>query len=92
MSASQYSSHAVIPVVLPLLMAGIIVVTRTRDYYHNFSDVIAGSLIGMLSSVIVYFAKFESLTSPRSGEVRVPESSTDEAEGEELEDVHVEIN
>lgn len=59
-----------LPVVIPLFLAGIVVVTRTRDYYHNFSDVVAGSLIGMFSSIICYAAKFESIFSKKSGEIR----------------------
>ena len=59
-----------IPVVVPLFLAGIVVITRTRDYYHNFSDVVAGSLIGIFSSILCYAAKFESLFSDKSGEIR----------------------
>ncbi|EKE42072.1 hypothetical protein ENUP19_0071G0040 [Entamoeba nuttalli] len=59
-----------IPVIIPMFLAGIIVLTRTRDYYHNFSDVLAGSIIGILSACIGYFSKFESLFSPKAGEIR----------------------
>ncbi|KAL7712557.1 Phosphatidic acid phosphatase type 2 domain containing protein [Entamoeba marina] len=59
-----------IPVIVPLILAGIICISRTRDYYHNFSDILGGSLIGMASSMMVYFSKFESLTSLKSGEIR----------------------
>jgi membrane-associated phospholipid phosphatase len=35
---------------LPLLIcfggAGFVALTRTRDYYHNFDDIIAGAIIG----------------------------------------------
>ena len=59
-----------IPVIIPFFLAGIVVLTRTRDYYHNFSDVVAGSLIGMFSSILCYVAKFESLFSDKAGEIK----------------------
>ena len=34
--------------------AGLIAVTRTRDYWHNYDDVLAGSLIGLGIAVFIY--------------------------------------
>ncbi|ELP87979.1 phosphatidic acid phosphatase type 2 domain containing protein 1B, putative [Entamoeba invadens IP1] len=76
-----------IPVIVPFILAGIIVISRTRDYYHNFSDIIAGSIIGLFSAIIGYFAKFASLTSAKSGDIKGPKYDDDQKDGDvELKD------
>jgi len=47
----------------PLIVAFFIAVSRTVDYHHNFSDIIAGSLIGTGFSFFGYFSYFPSLFS-----------------------------
>jgi membrane-associated phospholipid phosphatase len=39
---------------LPLLLAYFIAMSRTRDYHHNFVDILAGSLLGLSSSLSVF--------------------------------------
>jgi len=46
---------------LPLTVAFFIAVSRTVDYHHNFSDILAGSLIGTGFSFFSYFMYFPSL-------------------------------
>jgi len=46
---------------LPTLGAFLIAVTRTRDYMHNFSDINAGAIIGILCSTVAYFTVYPSL-------------------------------
>ena len=59
-----------IPVVVPLMLALSIIITRVRDYYHNVSDVIGGSVIGIISTCLIYFCKFHTLTGPKSGDMK----------------------
>ncbi|EMS11648.1 lipid phosphate phosphatase [Entamoeba histolytica HM-3:IMSS] len=54
---------------LPLVMAGIVAVTRTRDYFHNFDDILAGSIIGSIISLLSYITKFKSLWGQNAGEI-----------------------
>jgi len=46
---------------LPLIIAFLIAISRTRDYHHNFSDIVAGSFIGVLSAIYAYFLQYPSL-------------------------------
>ncbi|KAL7719832.1 lipid phosphate phosphatase [Entamoeba marina] len=57
--------------VVPIFCGGYVAITRTRDYYNNFDDVIAGLVIGFFSSCSVYFIRFQSLFSNKSGNIRV---------------------
>jgi len=47
----------------PLLICFFIAVSRTVDYHHNFSDILAGSLIGTGFSIFAYFLYYPSLFS-----------------------------
>eukprot|EP00475_Leptophrys_vorax_P037335 TRINITY_DN641_c0_g1_i1.p1 TRINITY_DN641_c0_g1~~TRINITY_DN641_c0_g1_i1.p1 ORF type:complete len:327 (-),score=74.46 TRINITY_DN641_c0_g1_i1:70-1050(-) len=49
--------------VLPLVLAALVAVSRTRDYKHNFSDVLAGSVLGAACAVVSYFCYFNALWS-----------------------------
>ena len=53
-------------VCLPILAASLIAVSRTRDYHHNYSDIVAGSALGVFSACIVYFSYFNPLTAENS--------------------------
>jgi len=48
----------------PTLGAFLVGITRTRDYFHNFSDINAGAIIGILSATLAYFTVFPALTDP----------------------------
>jgi len=48
---------------VPLLLAGFIAVSRTMDYHHDFSDILAGSLLGAFVAIWSYFLFFHVLTS-----------------------------
>jgi len=44
-----------VPIIILFLFPSIfIALTRTRDYYHNYSDIIGGGIIGLLISLLVY--------------------------------------
>jgi len=49
---------------LPQSLAIFIACSRTRDYHHNFSDILAGSLLGAAVAVMVYFCYYPSLFHP----------------------------
>lgn len=53
-------------VLLPLFMSGYIAVSRTRDYHHNFDDVIAGGIIGSVMAFLGYFMNYPSFFDERS--------------------------
>lgn len=62
----------------PTFCAFFIAITRTRDYYHNFSDIIAGSDLGIISALIGYFCVFPSLLSKKAGVPKTRKSSPSE--------------
>jgi len=47
----------------PLVVAGFIAVSRTMDYHHNFSDVLAGSVLGAGIACWAYLLFYPPLTS-----------------------------
>jgi diacylglycerol diphosphate phosphatase/phosphatidate phosphatase len=49
----------------------IVAVSRTIDYHHNFSDILAGSLIGAVISYICYFLYFPDLSDPASDQPKI---------------------
>lgn len=42
----------------PLIFAFLCAVSRTRDYWHNFDDIIAGALIGSSSALLCFYNTF----------------------------------
>jgi len=53
---------------IPIYLAIWIAITRIHDFKHNYSDIIAGSMIGILSATLCYFLNFKSVFSKHSGE------------------------
>mmetsp|Transcript_45464 Transcript_45464/g.113981 ORF Transcript_45464/g.113981 Transcript_45464/m.113981 type:complete len:274 (-) Transcript_45464:60-881(-) len=48
-----------IPLVIsPILIAYWIAISRTRDYYHRFEDIVAGMGIGVFAAVYTFFSQF----------------------------------
>lgn len=54
----------------PFFVAAFISVSRTMDYHHNFSDILAGAVIGVLSGFLGYFLYYPSLFAPHSEQPR----------------------
>lgn len=48
----------------PLCGAALIGVSRTMDYRHHATDVIAGGLLGLVTTIIIYHLYYPVLTSP----------------------------
>lgn len=48
-------------VYLPMIAAVVVAFTRTRDYSHNFVDVVAGILLGGALAVWSYMLKYPPL-------------------------------
>lgn len=62
---SGHTWKAVI-VLIPLLGACLVALTRTLDYHNDFDDITAGALIGLLMCKFCYTLNFNSLFSTRS--------------------------
>lgn len=52
-------------VMLVLIIPFWISCTRIIDYYHNYSDVLGGALIGILVSTITYTIYYKELYEPK---------------------------
>eukprot|EP01089_Gocevia_fonbrunei_P015381 TRINITY_DN4490_c0_g1_i2.p2 TRINITY_DN4490_c0_g1~~TRINITY_DN4490_c0_g1_i2.p2 ORF type:complete len:125 (+),score=16.04 TRINITY_DN4490_c0_g1_i2:619-993(+) len=50
----------------PMSVAAWVAVSRTRDYHHHFSDVLAGSILGTSIAVMCYLLNFHSLLGEKS--------------------------
>ncbi|KAL0484438.1 diacylglycerol diphosphate phosphatase, partial [Acrasis kona] len=48
---------------VPLIVAGLVAVSRTLDYHHHHSDIIAGSVIGAVIGFTSYLTMYYPLTS-----------------------------
>ena len=59
-------AKALLFVFLPILVAALIAVTRTRDYWHNYSDINAGAIIGVASATLAYKMNYCDLSHPLS--------------------------
>ncbi|KAK4051443.1 hypothetical protein OIV83_002927 [Microbotryomycetes sp. JL201] len=81
--------------VAPVTGAALIAVSRTMDYRHHATDVIAGSLLGSVITFVVYRLYYPSIASPQAHlpfSPRVPrdlapetlESTSEAGEGETL--------
>jgi membrane-associated phospholipid phosphatase len=51
----------VVIVLSPLIGSTFIAISRTKDYHHNFDDVIAGSMLGACLAFVGYFIHYPSL-------------------------------
>ncbi|KAL7714107.1 Lipid phosphate phosphatase [Entamoeba marina] len=69
--SSGMESWKIFIVIIPLIGAGAVAISRTRDYHHNFSDILGGSLIGIVLSLIMYYSKHQPLSSIKSDELKV---------------------
>ena len=77
----------VILAMLPTFGAFLCAITRTRDYMHNFSDINAGAIIGMLCATAAYHTVYPTLTSldsqmPRSRAADSSEAAHKKDEGD----------
>ncbi|GJQ15971.1 hypothetical protein GpartN1_g7762.t1 [Galdieria partita] len=43
---------------VPLLLACLVGVSRTVDYHHHFSDIVAGALLGTVISIMTFIGRF----------------------------------
>lgn len=59
---------------LPIALAGFIAISRTMDYHHNFSDILAGALLGSGMAMFSYYMYYPSLFSDQCS---VPRSKLD---------------
>jgi len=51
---------------VPFILSCYIAISRTRDYHHDFSDILAGAILGSVLSSLAYFLYFPSIFNPRS--------------------------
>jgi len=47
---------------IPLFSAGLIAVSRTRDYHHSFADITAGAVLGATIAYFCYFLNYPNLS------------------------------
>lgn len=52
---------------IPAAVAAWVAVSRTQDNWHNFSDVLAGSIIGAATSAVAFFGSFSDGLFPGNG-------------------------
>lgn len=52
----------------PLWIAAFVAVSRTRDYHHNFSDILAGTLIGLVAGTVAYFSYWHGPAGDEAGQ------------------------
>lgn len=69
------SSWKLISVLIPLVLASLVAASRTRDFHHNYDDILAGSLIGSAISALVVYHRMASVTS----DATIPEYSENDA-------------
>lgn len=62
-SRQQGTFARLILVLAPLSIAFFVAISRTMDYHHHFSDIIAGSVIGVACAICGYFLHYPSLFS-----------------------------
>lgn len=54
--------------VSPLFFCGFIAISRTRDYHHNYDDILAGACLGSAMAFIGYFTQYHGLSSDKCHE------------------------
>lgn len=59
-------------VAAPLLLAAAVAVSRTVDYHHHWSDIVAGATLGGGLSMALWAARFADRTPGREGEAALP--------------------
>jgi len=59
-TTSSFATH--IAVFSPLIVCTFIAISRTRDYKHNFTDILAGALIGIFAAFWAYFTYYPTLS------------------------------
>ena len=75
------TDYKLLVTILPILVATLVAVTRVNDNFHFSSDVLAGGLVGILSSL---FSAFQHLRHLLSSQLSVKE-----AQRNDLDDVVV---
>jgi len=53
-------------ILCPIAVATLVAVSRTRDYHHDFSDILAGAVLGAGMAVFAYYLNYHSLSSDKS--------------------------
>ena len=86
----KHQSWKLLIVIIPWLVAAFVAVSRTRDYHHNFGDIIGGTLIGVFVAFLVYFSKFNSLTDEHCDMMKIEEEE-EEDKYEKINDANVEV-
>jgi membrane-associated phospholipid phosphatase len=62
--------------ILPTLIAGWIAISRTLDYWHGFSDINAGALIGSISAYLAYRSHYPSIFSSRNPDLPLAQTKS----------------
>ena len=78
--SNGHESWKMFIVIVPWFVAGTVAISRTRDYHHNFSDIVAGTLIGVFSALIVYFMKYKKIDGPYCYQMKIEEDPVENGE------------
>jgi len=54
--------------VCPIFICGFIAISRTRDYHHNYDDILAGAFLGTVMAFVGYFTQYHGLASEKCHE------------------------
>lgn len=68
------TSWKAVVALIPIAIATTVAVSRVVDYHHNFSDILAGSLLGSAMAIFCYLLNYHPLTGTKS---HLPKLRTD---------------
>ena len=71
--SNSHESWKMFIVIIPWFVAGTVAISRTRDYHHNFSDILGGTLIDVFVALVVYFMKYKKIDGPYCYQMKIEE-------------------
>ncbi|ELP89471.1 phosphatidic acid phosphatase type 2 domain containing protein, putative [Entamoeba invadens IP1] len=69
----SHASWKLLLFIMPWIIASVVAISRTRDYHHNFSDILGGTAFGIFFGVVVYLAKFKNFSAENCDDLKIEE-------------------